>query len=138
MRQMGIDYGDVRIGIALSDLLGITAQSFTVIDRTKTPDIMQMISAIVSEHDVGEIVVGWPKNMNGTLGERAQKTAVFVEELERRFSIPINLMDERLSTVGAHRLLSEGDVSSKKRKKVVDKVAAALILQAYMDKKGRS
>ncbi len=138
MRQMGIDYGDVRIGIALSDLLGITAQSFTVIDRNKTPDIMQTIRTIVSEHDVGEIVVGWPKNMNGTLGERAQKTAAFVEELEQQFSLPIHLMDERLSTVGAHRLLSEGDVSSKKRKKVVDKVAAALILQAYMDKRGRS
>ncbi len=138
MRQMGIDYGDVRIGIALSDLLGITAQSFTVIDRNKTPDIMQTIATIVAEQDVGEIVVGWPKNMNGTLGERAQKTAAFVEELEQRFALPIHLMDERLSTVGAHRLLSEGDVKSKKRKKVVDKIAAALILQAYMDKRGRS
>ena len=138
MRQMGIDYGDVRVGIALSDLLGITAQSYAVIDRNKTPDVLEALATIIREQEVTEIVVGLPVNMNGTLGERAQKTALFVDALEERFGLPVATMDERLSTVSAHRLLSQGDVSSKKRKHVVDKLAAALILQAYMDKKGRS
>lgn len=137
MRLMGVDYGDVRIGIALSDPLFITAQTFEVIDRRKTRRPAERIAQIVIEQSVDMIVVGLPVNMNGTMGERVTRTQEFAKELEELTGLQVKWMDERLTTVRAEQILIEGDVRRKKRKSVVDKVAAALILQAYLDAKGR-
>lgn len=137
MRLMGVDYGDVRIGIALSDPLLITAQTFEVIDRRKTRRPTERIAQIVIEQSVDVIVVGLPVNMNGTMGERVTRTQEFAKELEELTGLQVKWMDERLTTVRAEQILIEGDVRRKKRKSVVDKVAAALILQAYLDAKGR-
>ena len=137
MRLMGVDYGDVRIGIALSDPLFITAQTFEVIDRRKTRRPAERIAQIVIEQSVDMIVVGLPVNMNGTMGERVTRTQEFAKELEELTGLRVKWMDERLATVRAEQILIEGDVRRKKRKSVVDKVAAALILQTYLDAKGR-
>ena len=137
MRLMGVDYGDVRIGIALSDPLLITAQTFEVIDRRKTRRPAERIAQIVIEQSVDMIVVGLPVNMNGTMGERVTRTQEFAKELEELTGLQVKWMDERLTTVRAEQILIEGDVRRKKRKSVVDKVAAALILQTYLDAKGR-
>ncbi|MHB1683849.1 MAG: Holliday junction resolvase RuvX [Bacilli bacterium] len=137
MRLMGVDYGDVRIGIALSDPLLITAQTFEVIDRRKTRRPTERIAQIVIEQSVDMIVVGLPVNMNGTMGERVTRTQEFAKELEELTGLQVKWMDERLTTVRAEQILIEGDVRRKKRKSVVDKVAAALILQTYLDAKGR-
>lgn len=132
MRTMGVDYGDARVGIALSDPLGLTAQAHDVLETRRDGDVVDRIAALAVEWDVGEIVVGWPLNMNGSVGPRAQATESFAARLRERVSIPVALFDERLSTVGAERFLLEGDVPRKKRKRVVDKVAAALILQSFL------
>jgi len=137
MRLMGVDYGDVRIGIALSDPLLITAQTFEVIDRRKTRRPTERIAQIVIEQSVDVIVVGLPVNMNGTMGERVTRTQEFAKELEELTGLQVKWMDERLTTVRAEQILIESDVRRKKRKSVVDKVAAALILQTYLDAKGR-
>lgn len=133
MRVMGIDYGDVRIGIALSDLLGITAQGYEVIDRRKVRDAVKRICEIAQAEEVERIVIGLPRNMNGTYGERAETSRVFAKEIESATQLPVELIDERLSTVSAQRILLEGDVSRAKRRKVVDKIAAAVILQSFLD-----
>lgn len=140
MRALGIDYGDARIGIALGDPLGMTAQSYEVIDCRRTRDPLARICDIAQAMQVDVIVVGLPRNMNGTYGERAEKTRAFAQEVAAATGLPVEWMDERLSTVGANRTLLEGDMSRAKRRQVVDKVAAALILQAYLDRnrKGRT
>ncbi len=138
MRIMGIDYGDARIGIALSDPLGFTAQAYEVIHKSKVKDVFSRIAEIAQEEEVHLIVIGFPRNMNGTIGERAQKTEAFALRLREATGLPFEMFDERLSTVSAQRALIEGDVRREKRKNVVDKVAAALILQAYLETKGRS
>ncbi len=137
MRVMGVDYGDVRIGVALSDPLGFTAQAFTVLDARKTPDVSAALADIAIKQEVSRIVVGYPRNMNGTVGERAQKSELFAQQLERATGLPVSLVDERLSTVSAQRMLITGHVRREKRRAVVDKVAAALILQTYLDSGGR-
>lgn len=137
MRVMGVDYGDVRIGVALSDLLGITAQAFTVLDVRKTRDVLPALATIAREHEVSRVVVGYPRNMNGTVGERARKSEEFAEKLGLATGLPVTLFDERLSTVSAERALITGQVRREKRRDVVDKVAAALILQTYLDSGGR-
>lgn len=138
MRWMGIDHGDARIGIALSDRLGITSQAFTVIDCRRVRDPVAQILDIVREEEVTGIVMGLPRHMNGTVGDRAEKARAFGEELREKTGLPVEFMDERLTTVSAHRVLSEGDVRGRKRREVVDKVAAALILQTYLESRGRS
>ncbi|MCY0875965.1 MAG: Holliday junction resolvase RuvX [Firmicutes bacterium] len=138
MRALGVDYGDARIGIALGDPLGLTAQSYEVIDCRRVRDPIGRISQIAREHEVDVIVMGLPRNMNGTYGERAEKTRIFAQEVALSTGLPVEWMDERLSTVGANRSLLEGDVSRAKRRQVIDKVAATLILQAYLDRKGRA
>jgi len=138
MRALGIDYGDARIGIALGDPLGLTAQAYEVIDVRRVRDPLARICEIIREHGVDVIVIGLPRNMNGSYGERADKTRAFAQEVATAASLPVEWMDERLSTVGAERSLLEGDTSRAKRRQVIDKVAAALILQAYLDKKGRT
>ncbi|MCM3746642.1 Holliday junction resolvase RuvX [Paenibacillus pasadenensis] len=131
---MGLDYGDRRIGVALSDPMGWTAQGLEVLQRRDGSEL-QRIAQLAAEYEVTEFVVGLPKNMNGTIGPRGEICIAFAEELGQVFNLPVHLWDERLSTVSAERTLLEADVSRKKRKQVVDKMAAALILQNYLDSK---
>ncbi|GIO98163.1 putative pre-16S rRNA nuclease [Paenibacillus lautus] len=132
---MGLDYGDRRIGVAISDVFGWTAQGVEVIERRRDEGELDRIAALVKDNEVGEIVVGLPKNMNGTIGPRGEICMEFASALRESLSLPVHLWDERLSTVSAERTLLEADVSRKKRKQVVDKMAASLILQNYLDSK---
>jgi putative Holliday junction resolvase len=135
VRALGLDVGDVRIGVAVSDSLGWTAQALKVITRAELAKDLAEIKQIIGEYDVEELVVGLPKNMDGTLGSRAEKTMAFVDELKSEIDLPIVLWDERLSTVSATKALLEADLSRRKRKEVVDKIAAVIILQGYLDAK---
>ena len=132
MRIMGLDVGDKTIGVALSDALGWTAQGLEVIRRSSLEKDLKRLGEIIKEYEVEEILVGLPKNMNGTLGERANLTMEFGETLKEAFMLPVNFWDERLSTVEAERILIQGDMSRAKRKKVIDKMAASVILQSYL------
>ena len=134
MRIMGLDVGDVKIGVAISDELGWTAQGITVVKRNEKIPVYQRLEKLIKDYHVREIVIGLPKNMNGTTGEQAEKVMLFAQELEETFNLPIAFWDERLSTVAATKVLIEGEVSLAKRKKVVDKMAAVLILQSYLDR----
>jgi len=133
-RIMGLDVGDRRIGIAVSDLLMLTAQGVESYTRRSEAEDIAYIGKLVKEWEVSKIVCGLPVNMNGTEGEQAQKTRLFARNLEEKLALKIDFFDERLTTASAHRTLLEADMSRAKRKKVVDKVAAVYILQAYMDK----
>jgi putative Holliday junction resolvase len=136
MRIMGLDYGSSTVGVAISDELLLTAQGVEVIRRQQENKLRQTlarIEALVIEYNVDRIVLGYPKNMNNTIGERAQKSEEFAEMLKRRTSKEVILWDERLTTVAAHQTLIEGDVRREDRSKVVDKVAAVFILQGYLD-----
>lgn len=133
MRLMGLDYGDKTIGVAVSDELGWTAQGLEVIRRTTEERDLARIKELISQYDVSEIVVGLPKNMNNTIGPRGEICIAFSQTLHEILQMPVHLWDERLTTVSAERTLLEADVSRKKRKQVIDKMAAALILQGYMD-----
>ncbi|MBN2983200.1 Holliday junction resolvase RuvX [Cohnella algarum] len=133
MRIMGLDYGDKRIGVALSDAFGWTAQGAEVIERKKDDDYLVRIRELVRENEVESIVVGLPKNMNGTIGPRGEICMAFAEELRQKLNVPVELWDERLTTVAAERALLEADVSRSKRKQVIDKMAAAILLQNYLD-----
>jgi putative Holliday junction resolvase len=137
MRILGLDYGDRRVGVALSDPFGWTAQGLEMIERKREGDDFRRIAALVKEHEVDSIVVGLPKNMNGTIGPRGEICMAFAEELRQTLSLPVHLWDERLTTVAATRTLIEADVSRRKRKLVVDKMAAALLLQNYLDSRGK-
>jgi putative Holliday junction resolvase len=133
MKILGLDVGDKRIGIAVSDELGYTAQGITVLHRKDLADDLSELKGLVAAHDVSEVVVGFPKNMDGSLGAGAQKVMAFAKTMEESLSVPVILWDERWTTVEASRVLLEADLSRKKRKNVVDKVAAVLILQGYLD-----
>ena len=135
MRIMGLDYGDRRIGIAVSDELGWTAQGIKVVEKRRDGGEIEEIANIIAEYSVTEIIVGLPKNMNGTIGPRGEISQQFAQTLTERFGLPVRLWDERLTTVSAERTLAEAEMSWKKRKKVVDKMAAILILQNYLDSK---
>lgn len=135
MKILGLDYGDRRIGVALSDAFGWTAQGLEVIERRREGNEIERITELVRMNEVSEIVVGLPKNMNGSVGPRGEICIEFAEILRETLDLPVHLWDERLSTVSAERTLVEADVSRKKRKKVVDKMAASLILQNYLDAK---
>ncbi|WHX48012.1 Holliday junction resolvase RuvX [Paenibacillus woosongensis] len=137
MKIMGLDYGDRRIGVAVSDMFGWTAQGVEVIERRREGDEYGRIAELASQHEVEEIVVGLPKNMNGSVGPRGEICKAFAEELRSRIELPVHLWDERLTTVSAQRTLIEADVSRKKRKGIVDKMAAVLILQNYLDSKSK-
>lgn len=137
MRILGLDFGEKTIGVAVSDPLGWTAQGVEIIRRDREealkPSIAR-IGEIIKEYGVEKIVLGYPKNMNNTLGPRIEKTEAFKLKLERNFKkMPIILWDERLSTVAAERSLLEADLSREKRKQVIDKMAAVFILQGYLD-----
>lgn len=136
-RLMGLDYGDKTIGIAVSDELGWTAQGLEVIRRTTEERDLARIREIIGLYDVKELVVGLPKNMNNTIGPRGEICIAFAQSLHEALQMPVHLWDERLTTASAQRTLIEADVSRKKRKQVIDKMAAALILQGYMDSKSK-
>ena len=132
MRVMGIDYGDARTGIAMSDLLCSIVGSTTVIHSRNSEKTLQQIQQMVKEHGVTEIVMGLPKNMDGTEGPRAELCRQFAARLEDVVGIPIKLWDERRTTVEAHNILSAHNYHGKKRKDTVDAVAASLILEGYL------
>jgi putative Holliday junction resolvase len=133
MRTMGLDIGSQTIGVAVSDELGITAQGLKTLKRKSMEEDLKEIQMIVRQFEIGEIVVGLPKNMDGTIGKQAEIVLNWVKILMDRVNIPVVSWDERLSTVGASKVLLEADLSRKKRKKVIDKLAAVLILQGYLD-----
>jgi len=132
-RLMGLDYGDKTIGIAISDELGWTAQGVEVIRRSTAERDLTRLRELIGEYGVKGLVVGLPKNMNNTIGPRGELCIAFAEALREAFQLPVHMWDERLTTASAQRTLIEADVSRKKRKQVIDKMAAALILQGYMD-----
>ena len=134
MRIMGIDYGDSRVGIALSDPLGITAQGLTTLPNKVYKLMLKNLLNLVSEHNVEKIVLGMPKNLNGTLGERADVTENFLADLKRELpDMEVVLWDERLTTVQAAVILNVTNTRGKDRKNVIDTVAASIILQSYLD-----
>lgn len=137
MKIVGLDVGSKTIGVAVSDALGWTAQGLTTIkwDEQDIYSADQELSRIINEHDVTKAVVGMPKNMNGTIGERGKASEFYAKHIEEVHHIPAVLWDERLTTIAAERVLLEADVSRKKRKKVIDKMAAVMILQGYLDQK---
>lgn len=134
MRIMSLDVGSRTIGIACSDALLMTAQGIETIRRTSLEKDFKRLQELITEYEVHELVVGMPKNMNGTKGERAEKTEEFVEKMKEVIDLPVTYWDERLSTVMAERQLIAADVSRKKRKSVIDKMAAVVILQGYLDR----
>ncbi|MCS0823595.1 Holliday junction resolvase RuvX [Cytobacillus firmus] len=135
MRTMGLDVGSKTVGVALSDAFGWTAQGLETIKISEEEKEFgfERISEIIKEHEVSKIVVGLPKNMNGTIGPRSEASQFYASELEKLFGLPVVLWDERLSTMAAERVLLEADVSRKKRKKVIDKMAAVMILQGFLN-----
>ena len=134
MRIMSLDVGSRTIGIACSDALLMTAQGIETIRRASLEKDFNRLQELIAEYEVHELVVGMPKNMNGTKGERAEKTEEFVEKMKEVIDLPVSYWDERLSTVMAERQLIAADVSRKKRKSVIDKMAAVVILQGYLDR----
>ncbi len=130
MRVLGLDIGTKRTGVAISDPLGWTAQGLAVIKKGRE---LEELKTIIDEKEVTEIVVGLPKNMDGSLGPKAQEILAIVEQLKESFGIPVHTWDERLTTVAAERVLLEADLSRAQRKKVIDKTAAVIILQGYLD-----
>ncbi|HKL99929.1 MAG TPA: Holliday junction resolvase RuvX [Mobilitalea sp.] len=137
MRIMGLDYGSVTVGVAISDPLLLTAQGVEVIRRKQENKLRQTlarIEALIEEYEVTLIVLGYPKHLNNSIGERAIKSEEFAEVLRRRTGLEVILWDERLTTVAAHQVLTQAGMSDKKKSMVVDKLAAGLILQGYLDK----
>lgn len=135
MRIMGLDVGSKTVGVAISDELGWTAQGLETIyiNEKEKRFGFERIGKIIKEYEVDKIVVGLPKNMNGTIGPRGEASEYFASQLEKLFGLPVILWDERLTTMAAERVLLEADLSRKKRKKVIDKMAAVMILQGYLD-----
>ena len=136
MRILGLDFGSKTVGVAVSDGLLLTAQGVETIERkdeNKLRKTCARIEELIAEYEITEIVLGLPKNMNNTEGERVEKTKAFGEMLERRTGLPVHYWDERLTTVAAEQILIESGVRRENRKAVIDKVAAGLILQGYLD-----
>ena len=132
-RYIGLDVGDRTIGIAISDPFLLTAQSLMTIKRKSKIEDIEIINDIIKEKEVSKIIVGLPKNMNNTIGPQAKKVKTFVKELRKHSDLDIEYVDERLTTISATRVLIEQNVSRKKRKDVIDSVAATYILQTYLD-----
>lgn len=139
MRYLGLDLGTKTLGLSLSDVTGTIASTYKVIrfNENDFDILLPQIKEIVLKEAVGELVLGLPKNMNNTIGDRALVTIEFKEKLENYLNMKVNLMDERLSTVSAHNYMISADMSRKKRKEKVDALAANIILQSYLDKKGK-
>lgn len=138
MRYLGLDYGTKTVGLAVSDRTGFLASNYGVIRYSDTSEIFKELERIIKDKKIEAFVLGYPKNMNNTCGKRVEETLILKEELEKKFNLPVFLMDERLSTTEAEKVLLLGDTSRKKRKKVIDSVAATIILQTYLDMKGNS
>src|SRR5512142_1504186 len=130
---MGLDVGSKRIGIAVSDLLGITAQGLETLQRRNKKYDFQQLRRLIRDYHVVEVVVGLPKRLSGVDSAQTEKVQEFAEELRQRFEIPVHMWDERLTSVQANRLLKEAELSIEKRAAAVDRMAAVLILQSYMD-----
>ncbi|MCR6515447.1 MAG: Holliday junction resolvase RuvX [Clostridium sp.] len=137
MRILGLDVGQKTIGVAISDPLGFTAQGITTIRRNKKENDILEVKKICDEYSVETIVVGLPKNMDGSIGFAGEKIQEFSELLREKIDLEIVFWDERLTTVAAHKAMLEADLSRGKRKKIVDKVAATYILQGYLDRISR-
>jgi putative holliday junction resolvase len=133
VRILALDLGERRIGIAVSDLLGLTAQGMEVIDKKQTPNWLYRLDTLIQEYEVGRIVIGFPRNMDGSIGSKGEASKKFADVVKERYTLPVELWDERLSTAAAQKSLIKADVSRKKRKQVVDQVAAQWILQGYLD-----
>ncbi len=136
MRKMGLDFGSKTVGIAISDPLLITAQGIEIVRRKSESKLRQTLARIeelIVEYEVDEIVLGYPKNMNDTVGERGEKTLAFKEMLERRTGLDVQLWDERLTTVAADKAMMEAGIRREERKEHVDRIAAVFILQGYLD-----
>ena len=141
MRIMGLDFGSKTVGVAISDSLLITAQGIEIIRRKEENKLRQTlarIEALIEEYEVTEIVLGFPKNMNDTLGERAELSLEFKEKLERRTGLPVVMWDERLTTVAADKAMMEAGIRRENRKEYVDMIAATFILQGYLDLRANS
>ena len=137
MRILGLDIGSKTIGVAVSDELCLIAQGVTTLRRKGLDQDIHALLTMIEEKEVSKIVVGLPKNMNNTLGPSAERVLAFIEKLNEHCTVPVVTWDERLSTVAAEKTLLEADMSRTKRKRVVDKVAALLILQGYLDSQVR-
>ena len=135
-RVLGMDVGSKRIGLAISDLLGITAQGIETLHRQNKRLDFEQLEKVIREYAVTQIVVGYPLRMSGAEGIQAEKMQRFAEELRQRFQLPVHLWDERLSSAQANRLLRETEMSIQRRGQVVDQMAAVLILQSWMDARG--
>lgn len=139
MRIMGLDFGSKTVGVAMSDPLLITAQGIEIIRRkeeNKLRRTLARIEELIVQYEVEEIVLGFPKNMNDTIGERAELSLEFKDKLERRTGLPVIMWDERLTTAAADRTMMEAGIRRENRKEYVDKIAATLILQGYLDRRG--
>ena len=136
MRYLGLDYGTRTLGLSISDKTGIIARSYGVLRHQENPlTLLDDLEPIVQKEQIDAFVLGFPKNMNNTVGPRGEATLAFQKQLEERFQLPVYLMDERLSTKEAESVLIQGNMRREKRKKVIDAVAAVIILQEYMDKR---
>ncbi len=132
MKIMALDYGDARTGVALSDLTGSIVGQTAVLPSRREDRLLEALEALVRDNEVGEVVMGYPRNMNGTEGPRAELYRAFAEKLSARLGMEVRLWDERRTTVEAHQILSEHNYHGKKRKNTVDAVAASLILEGYL------
>ncbi len=135
MRILALDYGNKRVGVAVSDALGWTAQPLATLEMHGHQELLAEIKEYIDKYEVEEIVVGMPYNMDGTMGKRAEITQAFINFLKNKLELPIQIQDERLTTSQAKNILLEADVSRKGRKKVIDKLAASLILKSYLNSK---
>jgi len=133
MKILGIDYGEKKVGLALSDPSNTIAQSLKVLKRKGSLSFLEQIKAIVNQNRVEKIVVGLPRNMNGSVGEKGKEVLAFVKALGKAVEVPIVTWDERLTTVTAERVLLQADLSREKRSEVLDKLSACIILQSYLD-----
>ena len=138
MRYLGLDLGTRTLGLAISDKTGMIATNLTILRHDEDySSLLDSLDDIIKEKEVEALVLGLPKNMNNSIGQRAEIALKFKDMLEERFSLPVFMQDERLSTVEAENILLTNDTSRKKRKKVIDSVAATIILQSFLDRKGR-
>lgn len=138
MRYLGLDLGTKTLGVALSDITQTIATSYATLRYTDENILLEDLSKIIEEFEIKKIVLGFPKNMNNTIGPKALSTIEFKEKLENKFKIPVILQDERLTTVEATNYMLEADISRKKRKQKIDSLAATIILQTYLDRRDKN
>jgi len=138
MRVLGIDFGEKRVGLALSDPMGWTAQGLSTLEPKSMNELLDKLAEVIAEREVTELVVGLPQNMNGSLGPKAEEAKRFANRLSERFGLPVHLVDERLTTVQAEREMLRADMSRKKRRKRIDRMAAQFILQRFLDSRAQS